>query len=119
MGQPLAIVVATSRSLARKAASLVHRRRKPLAIIDAREAATKGDFIFPPRTIACGDVLEAFFKMCLCRRRQRIRVGKNMLISKPREQSLAIDGRRKYMSFRVHRGQRAYKERLLKRWVYP
>ena len=62
-GQPLAIVVATSRSLARKAASLVRIEGENLpAIIDAREAATKGDFIFPPRTIACGDVLEAFSK---------------------------------------------------------
>ena len=60
-GQPLAIVVANSRILARRAASLVRIEGENLPeVIDPREAAAKGDFIFPPRTIACGDVREAF-----------------------------------------------------------
>lgn len=62
-GQPIAIVVAKTRSLARKAAGLLRVESEELpAVIDPREAAAKSDFIFPPRTIACGNVEEAFAK---------------------------------------------------------
>lgn len=60
-GQPIAIVLASTRSLARKAANLLRIESEPLPVItDPREAAARGDFIFPPRTIACGDTGEAF-----------------------------------------------------------
>lgn len=60
-GQPIAIVVASTRTLARKATALLRVESEPLpAITDPREAAAKDDFIFPPRTIVRGDVSDAF-----------------------------------------------------------
>lgn len=60
-GQPIAIVVASTRPLARKAAALLRVESEPLpAIFDPRDAAAKDDFIFAPRTIARGDTAGAF-----------------------------------------------------------
>ncbi len=60
-GQPIAIVLASTRLSRRKAANLLRIESEPLPVItDPREAAARGDFIFPPRTIACGDTGEAF-----------------------------------------------------------
>ena len=60
-GQPIALVVASTRSLARKAAAALRVESEPLPVItDPRVAAAAGDFILPPRTIACGDVANAF-----------------------------------------------------------
>lgn len=60
-GQPLVLVVAATRSLARKAARLITIESEELpAVLDPREAAAKGDLIYPPRTIACGNVEDAF-----------------------------------------------------------
>jgi len=60
-GQPIALVVARTRSLARKAAALLEIESEPLPVVtDPREAAAKGDLIFPPRIIVRGDVEDAF-----------------------------------------------------------
>ncbi len=56
MGQPLALVLADNRSLARRAAALVELRYEALRpILDAREAAAAGLFILPSRTMRSGD----------------------------------------------------------------
>lgn len=63
-GQPLVLVLARTRSLARKAAALVVLRGKNLpAIFDPREAAARADLILPSRTIRLGDP-EAAFTSC-------------------------------------------------------
>jgi xanthine dehydrogenase large subunit len=63
-GQPLALILARTRALARKAASLVEVKGEALpAIFDPREAAAKSDFILPSRTIKFGDP-GAAFKTC-------------------------------------------------------
>jgi xanthine dehydrogenase large subunit len=60
-GQPIAIALASTRSFARRAANLLRVESEPLSVVtDPREAASRGDFIFPPRTIACGNTEEAF-----------------------------------------------------------
>jgi xanthine dehydrogenase large subunit len=61
MGQPLALVLAASRSIAREAARLVEVRFEELEpITDARKAAASGLFILPSRTMRCGDPESAF-----------------------------------------------------------
>lgn len=63
-GQSLALVLADSRSLARRAAELVKVAGKELPVItDPREAAAQSLFILPPRTLRAGDP-EAAFKRC-------------------------------------------------------
>lgn len=60
-GEPLALVLAKTRSLARRAAALLVIESEILpAVFDPREAATRKDLIFPARTIACGDTASAF-----------------------------------------------------------
>lgn len=61
MGQPLALVLAADRSLARRAARLVSLRYEELPpLLDARDAAAAGDFILPSHTILSGDPESAF-----------------------------------------------------------
>jgi xanthine dehydrogenase large subunit len=60
-GQPLVLVLASKRSLARKAASIVKVEGKNLpSTIDPRVAAKASDFILPSRTIRYGDPEKAF-----------------------------------------------------------
>jgi len=60
-GQPVLLVLAKTRSLARKAAALIVLRGENLpAVTDPREAAAKADFILPSRTIQSGDPEKAF-----------------------------------------------------------
>lgn len=60
-GQPVLLVLAKTRSLARKAAALVVIRGEELpAVLDPREAAAASDFILPSRTIQSGDPEKAF-----------------------------------------------------------
>jgi len=60
-GQPLLLVLAKTRSLARKAASLIVLKGEDLpAVLDPREAAARSDFILPSRTIQSGDPEKAF-----------------------------------------------------------
>lgn len=57
IGQPMAIVVAESVELARKALALVRVEIDPLPVVtDPREAFRAGDLIAPPRTWTTGDV---------------------------------------------------------------
>lgn len=57
VGQPFALVVAATEEAARAAAALVAADWEPRpAVLDAREAARRGDFLQPPRVVACGDV---------------------------------------------------------------
>jgi len=60
-GQPIVLVLARTRRLARKAAGLVaiHSQNLP-ANFDPRAAAEKGELILPSRTIASGDTEKAF-----------------------------------------------------------
>lgn len=60
-GQPIAIVVAQTAEIAREAVSLItieYTEKTP--IVDAREAATKGQLIAPARTFSCGDTETAW-----------------------------------------------------------
>lgn len=60
-GQPLLLVLARTRFLARNAATLVELRGEELpAVLDPRESAARGDFILPSRTILQGDPQSAF-----------------------------------------------------------
>lgn len=60
-GEPVALVLAKTRSLARRAAALIGIESEELpAVFDPREAAKRNDLIFPARTIACGDTATAF-----------------------------------------------------------
>ena len=60
-GQPVVLVLARTRSLARRAAELVQVRGEDLpATLDPREAAAKADFILPSRTVRMGDPKTAF-----------------------------------------------------------
>lgn len=60
-GQPIALVVADTRTHARAAAGLAHIDidAKPV-IVDPREAAKRNLFIHPPRTFRLGDVTSAW-----------------------------------------------------------
>lgn len=65
-GQPLVLVLAKTRSLARKAAAAVEIRSEALpVVVDPREAAKSGDLIMPSSTACCGDTAAAFAK-CAC-----------------------------------------------------
>jgi xanthine dehydrogenase large subunit len=60
-GQPIAIVVATSEELARKAARKITAEIEPLEpVTDPRVAAAKGDLIVPPKKFKLGDTDAAF-----------------------------------------------------------
>jgi len=60
-GQPLVLVLAKTRRLARRAAALVELISEDLpAVLDPRVAAAKADFILPSRTIQFGDPEAAF-----------------------------------------------------------
>jgi xanthine dehydrogenase large subunit len=61
VGQPIAIVVATSETLANKAAKKITADIEPLEVVtDPRVAAANGDLIVPPKKFALGDVAAAF-----------------------------------------------------------
>jgi xanthine dehydrogenase large subunit len=60
-GQPIAIVVAVSEELARKAAKTITAEIEPLPIItDPRVAAAAGELIVPPKKFVLGDTAAAF-----------------------------------------------------------
>lgn len=60
-GQPIAIVVATSEELARKAAKRITAEIEPLEVVtDPRVAAANGDLIVPPKKFVLGDTAAAF-----------------------------------------------------------
>ncbi|MBX3298995.1 MAG: molybdopterin-dependent oxidoreductase [Acidobacteria bacterium] len=60
-GQPIAIVVATSEELARKAAKKITAEIEPLEVVtDPRVAAANSDLIVPPKTFVLGDTAAAF-----------------------------------------------------------
>ena len=62
-GQPIAIVVATSEELARKAAKKITADIDPLEpVIDPRVAAANGDLIVPPKKFLLGDTDKAFYQ---------------------------------------------------------
>jgi xanthine dehydrogenase large subunit len=57
VGQPIALVVAESPTVARRAAEAVNAELEELpAVYDPREAAAAGQLIVPSRTLECGDV---------------------------------------------------------------
>jgi xanthine dehydrogenase large subunit len=61
VGQPIAIVVATSETLAHKAAKKITADIKPLDVVtDPRVAAAKDDLIVPPKKFVLGDAAAAF-----------------------------------------------------------
>lgn len=65
-GEPLALVLASTPSEARRAASLVLVDGAELPpVIDPREAAARGEFLLPPRTMHIGDA-EAALGRCSC-----------------------------------------------------
>lgn len=60
-GQPIAVVVATSEVLARKAAKKVTVEIEPLEVVtDPRVAAARESFIVPPKKFVLGDTAAAF-----------------------------------------------------------
>jgi xanthine dehydrogenase large subunit len=60
-GMPIAIVLATSEDLARKAARKITAEIEPLEVItDPRVAAAKGELIVPPKKFKMGDAEKAF-----------------------------------------------------------
>jgi xanthine dehydrogenase large subunit len=66
MGQCLALALASSMSLARRAAALIaidYEELKP--VTDAREAAAAGSFILPSRTMKSGDSVAAFARCAI------------------------------------------------------
>ena len=66
MGQPLALVLASGRSLARRAAALLRLRFEELPpVLDEREAAAEGSFILPSRTMLSGDPAAAFARCAI------------------------------------------------------
>ncbi|TVQ93558.1 MAG: xanthine dehydrogenase [Deltaproteobacteria bacterium] len=63
IGHPVAVVVAESQELARRAAALVQVQVDPEPpIVDPREAFERGELIAPARTFACGDIDQGFSK---------------------------------------------------------
>src|SRR3982751_4696943 len=63
-GMPVAIVLAISEELARKAAKKITADIEPLEpVLDPRVAAAKGDLIVPPKKFMLGDT-DAAFKDC-------------------------------------------------------
>jgi xanthine dehydrogenase large subunit len=62
-GQPIAIVVATSEELARRAAKMITVDIEPLeVVIDPRVAAANGDLIVPPKKFILGETDKAFYQ---------------------------------------------------------
>lgn len=60
-GMPIAIVVATTEELARKAAKKITAEIEPLPVVtDPRVAAANGDLIVPPKKFVLGDTANAF-----------------------------------------------------------
>ena len=60
IGEPIAIVLAETRSQAYNAMSTISMEIQEFAaVIDPREAARRGDLIIPPRTFSCGDTKSA------------------------------------------------------------
>ncbi len=60
-GMPVAIVVAESEAMARKAAKKIIAEIEPLEIVtDPRVAAANGDLIVPPKKFVMGDTSDAF-----------------------------------------------------------
>lgn len=60
-GQPLVLVLARTRSLARRAAAAVAIKGRDIPpVLDPRAAAAAGDFILPSRTIQCGEPEKVF-----------------------------------------------------------
>ncbi|HUX14535.1 MAG TPA: molybdopterin cofactor-binding domain-containing protein [Spirochaetia bacterium] len=60
-GEPIALVLAPTRSEARRAAALVKLETEELEpVTDPRVAAERGLFILPPRTMRAGDVEKAY-----------------------------------------------------------
>ena len=63
-GMPIALVVAESEAIARKALKMIKVEIEPLPIItDPREAAAQGELIVPPKHFSLGDT-EGAFKNC-------------------------------------------------------
>jgi xanthine dehydrogenase large subunit len=61
VGQPIAVVVATSETLAHKAAKKITADIEPLEVVtDPRVATAKGDLIVPPKRFILGDSSTAF-----------------------------------------------------------
>ncbi|MEN8121604.1 MAG: molybdopterin cofactor-binding domain-containing protein [Bacteroidota bacterium] len=61
IGQPIALIVAETELIARKAKKLINIEfEELLAITDEREAFAKKQFIIPPRTFKIGDTSKAF-----------------------------------------------------------
>ena len=57
VGETIAVVVAASAALARRAVTAIDAEFAPLpAVFTAREACDQGQFIGPPRTFSLGDV---------------------------------------------------------------
>ncbi|RLD45414.1 MAG: xanthine dehydrogenase [Bacteroidetes bacterium] len=64
IGQPIACIVAESELIARKARKLIEVEYKELKpILDPREAAKSGQFLFPPRTFQSGNI-DSSWKKC-------------------------------------------------------
>lgn len=62
-GQPVAVVVAESEELARKAAKTIRAEIEPLPVVtDPRVAAANRDLIVPPKKFVLGDVTKALEK---------------------------------------------------------
>lgn len=60
-GQPIALIVAESETIAKKAKHLIEIDIEPRTpIVDPREARAKNSLIFPPRTFRIGDVKKAW-----------------------------------------------------------
>ncbi|MCX8013907.1 MAG: molybdopterin-dependent oxidoreductase [Rectinema sp.] len=95
-GQPIALAVAKTRTLARRAAALLEIESELLPVItDPREAASRGDLIFPPRSIARGDV-DAAFAQCAWVAEGRVDSGGQEHVYLETQGAIAevIDGRR-------------------------
>jgi len=61
IGEPIALVIAESKTLAKKAFKDIELEITPLPpVLDPREAFKKGNLIIPPRTFALGDVAAAW-----------------------------------------------------------
>lgn len=61
VGQPIAVVLAESEELARKAAKKIKAEIEPLPVVtDPRIAAANGDLIVPPKKFVLGDAAAAF-----------------------------------------------------------
>ncbi len=61
IGEPIALVIAETKTLAKKAFKDIHLEITPLpSVLDPREAFKKGNLIIPPRTFALGDVAAAW-----------------------------------------------------------